>query len=93
MLDQTLYDEFFKSNALTDAYTILERACYWETADYTLTLQIEAAKPNRTFQEEFAFSLSDDDVNLLHLNSIPILRSLCGFNDQFNFATPEYIKK
>lgn len=93
MLDQNIYDEFFKSGALTDAYTILERACYWEPANYALLLQVEAIKPNRVFQKEFLFSLSEDDVRLLHFNSIAILRSLCGFNEQFNFAAPEYKKK
>ena len=92
MLDQTLYDEFFNSGALTNAYTILERACYWEPAEYTLLLQIEAAKPNRIFEKEFSFSLSEDNVNLLRLNTIAILRTLCGFNEQFNFASPEYKK-
>ncbi|MGD9873787.1 MAG: hypothetical protein AB7T27_05910 [Kiritimatiellia bacterium] len=92
MLDQTLYDEFFKSGTLTNAFTILERACYWEPADYTLSVHVEAAKPNRIFTKEISFFLSEDDVKLLHLNTIAILRTLCGFNAQFNFASPEYKK-
>lgn len=92
MLDQTLYEEFFNSGALTNAYTILDRSCYWEPADYTLSVQVQAAKPNRIFKKDFSFSLSEDDVKLLHLNTIAILRTLCGFNEQFNFASPEYKK-
>ena len=92
MLDQTIYDEFSESRALTPAYTILDRACYWEPAEYTLSLQITTAKPNRIFKKAFSFSLSEDDVKLLHLNTITILRTMCGFNDKFNFASPEYKK-
>lgn len=93
MLNQTIYDELSESGDLTHAYTIIDRACYWEPGEYTLLLQIATAKPNRTFNKEFSFSLSEDDVKLLHFNTITILRSMCGFNDQFNFASPEYKKQ
>jgi len=90
LLNNILYDEFFQSGGLTNAYTILDRACYWEKAEYRLIFQVETTKPNHTFQKEFYFSLSDDDVKLLHMNSVIILCMLCGINEQFNFAFPEY---
>lgn len=90
MIETTLYDEFFSGGALTDSYTILDRACYWEAANYRIVTAVEGAKPDKTFKKQMSFSLSEDDVRLLRLNSISILRSLCGFSERFNFAYPEY---
>ncbi len=90
MLNATLYDEFSASGGVLDSYTVLDRACYWEAGDYQIFINIEATKPDKVFTKGMRYVLTDDDVNLLRLNTITILRSLCGFSDRFNFAYPEY---
>lgn len=87
------YDQFSKSGAMTDVYTTIDRAYYWEAGDYELEIIVECENPRRTFVKPFRFSLSEQDEKLLRLNTIGILRTLCGFAEQWHFAFPEYRKK
>jgi hypothetical protein len=90
VVDELLYDEFSDAGAVTDVYTTVDRACYWETGEYTLAFLVKCARPDKPFSKCFTFELSEDDVRILRLNSIVIVRSLCGFVEPWNFAYPEY---
>jgi len=90
MFEEMLFDEFSKSGVLVDEYLILDRACYWEAADYCFRIIVETNKPDKRFTKQFRFSLTDEDVKNLHLNTIATMRTLCGFTVRYNFAYPEY---
>ena len=80
VLESTIYDEFSKAGEMTEEYTIIDRACYWEAGDYQLNIIVESSKPNKWFIKTVEFTLSEKEAKLLRLNSIGILRHLCSFN-------------
>ena len=90
LLNEILFDEFFKKTEAVEAYTILDRAFYWEEGGYKLSIIVECSQPDQIFTKDFNFSLSSKDVESLRLNSIPTLRALCGLDAVWNFAYPEY---
>jgi len=92
LLLETFFDQFFKDPELVNAYTTLDRAFYWETGNYLMSIIMECSRPNQIFTKNLKFSLSEEDVSLLRLNSIPTLKAMCGFNVVWNFAYPEYKK-
>lgn len=92
LLNEAIFDEFFKTEEVVRAYTILDRAFYWEEGDYKLSINVECSQPDQTFRKDLTFSLSREDVESLRLNSIPTLRALCGLDAVWNFAYPEYKK-
>lgn len=93
LLNEAFYDEFTKERDVVDAYTVLDRAFYWEPGDYSMTIEVECSTPDQTFKNQLSFSLSEEDVNLLRLNSVGTLKAMCGFNVIWNFAYPAYKKE
>ncbi len=92
VIDDALFDEFIKAGAVTDQFTQLDRSCYWNAGSYQLELAVETVGPNLTILRKYGFTLTEEDARLLRLNSIAILRVLCGLNYNFFFANPSYSK-
>lgn len=90
MLESTIYDEFSKTGAITEEYAIIDRACYWEAGNYQLDIIVESSKPSKQTIKTVGFKLSEEEAKLLRLNSVLILRYLCGFNESWYFAYPKY---
>jgi len=90
LLNEALFDKFLKQTEAVDAYTILDRAFYWEEGDYKLSIIVECSQPDQSFRKDLNFSLSNKDVESLRLNSIPTLKALCRLDAVWNFAYPEY---
>ena len=90
MVEQIIYDEFAKTNATLDEYTALDRSFYWEDCDYELEMIVQTTNPKKTYSKLFRFSLNEDQVKQLRLNTVGIIQALCGFSQNWYFAFPEY---
>jgi hypothetical protein len=87
---EALFETFFKTKDMIDAYTELNHALYWQAGKYHLRMIVDASRPDKMFEKEWWFSLSEDDINNLRLNVIATLREICGIAARYNFAYPEY---
>jgi hypothetical protein len=86
-----VYADFSQTTEHVNAYTEINRLCYWEAGDYVLKMEVLATRPDRSYQRAWNFSISEQDAQLLHLNSLMIVRGACGFSDvPWNFAYAEY---
>ena len=90
LLDEKIYQEFTKLPKILNIYTNLDRDFYWQQGNYTMSLSLECSKPDQKFTKEFKFTLSNENVDELRLNTIAILRIICGLDVIWNFAYPEY---
>lgn len=88
--DEALYNEFVKTRSTTEEYTTLDRSFYWKAGEYVLVISVETLRPDKTISKTFRFDLSPDEERLLRLNSISIIRTLCGLPVNFFFAYPVY---
>lgn len=88
---QNLFQSFSEQGNVTDTYSLLDRAFYWDEGKYQLTLNVLAAKPERSFSKTWGFMISKEDSERLRLNTVSILQSFCGIQVTFSFAYPEYI--
>jgi hypothetical protein len=86
-----------KKFAATDKYQkglkTLEDLFYWEAATYSLTLRIQAARPNRTFAKTWKITLQETDVENLRNNIPSIFEETAGVpisNGIYLFAYPSY---
>ncbi|MGB8656755.1 MAG: hypothetical protein WCE90_03110 [Candidatus Zixiibacteriota bacterium] len=90
-----LIEDFRKSPIHLNTYTALDRKCYWEPGDYSLTMNVRASKPDRVFPKTCKFSINEDDSKNLKLNVITILNQpIASYlriqNYPYNFAYSEY---
>ncbi len=92
MIEEEIYDKFSKSKQITDEYSILDRAFYWEAGEYSLDIVVNTTKPAHKCFKKFRFSLTETDVKQLRLNTIGIIRYLCGFKVILFFAYPKFIE-
>ena len=89
--NQAAFEEFFKTPESTEAFTRIDRLCYWERGGYGLSLIIRTARPDRQFRRKWWFTLSESDEKNLHLNSVGVFRQVCGQpTGQYFFAFARY---
>lgn len=79
-----------------DAYSRLVRGCYWEAGRYSLSISVITTRPDRRFQWDWAFELSDDDAKSLEFNVLNILQAPLdaeiGFSGRsFFFVSPSLV--
>jgi hypothetical protein len=88
---KNLYKTFSQRPEHVQAFSSLGRLCYWEPGRYHLQMDVQTARPNRTYSQAWEFELSTGDVEALRLNIIKILREACGqVFGVYNFAYPKY---
>jgi hypothetical protein len=86
-----VYEEFSRQELHVGAYTGLDRLCYWEAGSFSLEMNVNTARPTRTFTRRWKFGLSAQDAATLRGNTILIVQLICGqFTGQFNFAFAQY---
>jgi hypothetical protein len=90
-----LIEEFKSSKIHIDMYTTLDRKCYWETGDYSLTINVRTSKPDKIFSNCYNFAITEADSINLKLNVITILQEpisnyLRIQNYPYNFAYSVY---
>jgi len=86
------HNEFSKSKTHVDAYTQLDRLCYWEPGQYSITLKVYTSRPNQPFEERWKFNLEEEQIKAIRLNVVKILQDICMVPSygQYNFAYPIY---
>lgn len=89
-LQAEFFDGFTKVQSTVDVYTDMDRAFYWHEGNYDLELLVDVSNPDRTFMKKWSFSITQEDVKNLSLNSIAILRAACSVPAFYNFAYCEY---
>lgn len=90
-----LLEDFRKSKIHVDMFTALDRKCYWESGDYSITVNVRTSKPDKVFIKNYKFSLTEADSKNLKLNVIPILEEpissyLRVQHYPYNFAYSSY---
>lgn len=68
-----LIESFRKSTIRNDTFAALDRYCYWEPGDYSITINARTSKPDKFFTKDFKFSITENDLKTLRLNVITIL--------------------
>jgi hypothetical protein len=88
------FTEFIKASELTRATrTFHDTMNWWEAGRYRVKMEVKASSPDKTFSEEWMFSLEDDVRDGLRQNSLATLREIClGKLDYFS-ASLDYIKE
>jgi hypothetical protein len=80
-----LFKEFIKSQIYLDSYRDLDRMCYWEAGEYTLEMTVSTSKPNKSFKQDWRFTLKEQDVKLVLLNTVKLLLDTCGRPSEGNY--------
>ncbi len=87
-----LYDNEFcdQSEAYRNAWDLLTRANYWSSGEYELAMAVKTASPDRKYDEQFCFSISDVEFEELRLNAVATLREACLNVSNYRFAYAQY---
>ena len=84
--NEGLFSEFTKRTDVTEAYTRLDRAFYWEPGAYALEFNVVCTRPNYTYMAEWEFVITEKSCETLRLNAVDIIRYVCGIQSNFQFA-------
>lgn len=92
IISRKYHDEFSKTKIHVEAYTKLDRLCYWEPGEYLITLKVYTSRPNQIFEESWKFHLKEEEVRAIRLNVVKMLEDICMIPSygQYNFAYPIY---
>ena len=91
---EQLYDVMSKSPRWVEAWTALQRRCYWSPGRYKLRIVFLTAEPEKTIDRTLGFEISQKDSELLYGNATTMLRQNVGQQDwslyfaRVKFATP-----
>ena len=66
---------FNTAPSMVQAYSLVQRRCYWEPGTYTLTACATPEPPTAPVEKKWRFSLTSADAERLRLNVVEILRS------------------
>jgi hypothetical protein len=85
------YAKFSATRSHVNAYTALDRLCYWEPGRYSLLMRVNTARPERSFTEAWTFELSEEESNTVRFNAVSIVQAACGrASGEFQFAYAKY---
>ena len=91
VIGQIYSDEFVsKSEAWQRAWDLLNRKIYWENGNYRMLMNVKTSSPDKSFSEEWVFSIDKATFDNLQLNAIATLRELCIRKIDYYFAYLEY---
>lgn len=91
-LSQHIFSTFLDDGHTTDEYTEIDRACYWEEGEYRITLKVDASNPDKVFERDFSFSLSEREARALRNNAMVAIRDTCNQPHNYQFAYPNLEK-
>lgn len=87
---EKLYRAFFDSTLHVDAYTSLDRLCYWQPGSYEIQMRVKTHQPSGQYTKKWRFELTEQSVKTLRLNVLEILRQTCGQYFQNSYVYIEY---
>lgn len=77
------------NDLIVGAYSKIGRELYWEEGRYKVLLKIETDKPNKTFQFQYVFSLTNQEVAHIELNRVGLIQAAMLSHAIPNFVNPE----
>ena len=85
-------DKFSNTTTHINAYTNIDRLYYWEAGRYSITMIINSSYKNQTYEMRWPFSLNQDEVKSMRLNSFNIIHEGLTITAPFpyNFAYAKY---
>jgi hypothetical protein len=86
--------EFMKTSEITQAALKFQEGTNWlQSGIYQIKMEVKASSPDKTFSEEWMFSLDQELSDGLRANSLATLKELCLGKLEYFTASLEYIKK
>lgn len=93
-LAEQYFTEFVKTSEATQSALEFHAKTNWlQSGMYRIKVEVKASSPDKTFSEEWMFSLDDELSSGLRANSLATLRELCLGKVEYYTANLEYIKK
>ena len=77
---EALYAEFSKD---IEVWTKVNDAYYWQPGAYSLKVEVETLKPQKTLSRTWSFELTDSDSSTVRSNCAAILRETCGLKPTY----------
>lgn len=92
---QGLTKQYQQDATHVNAYTAIDRICYWEAGKYEVELRVHSARPDQTFTERWAIELGEEQAKQLHVNVVnmldnPLYTTAGLSTPQFFFASAPY---
>jgi hypothetical protein len=84
-----IFEEFTKTPVNTDAFTRINREFYWGKGDYCLQMKINTSVPDKIFEKDYKFTMTEEGLKLLSYNILTLQDLACNqsrFNWNFAFA-------
>jgi hypothetical protein len=77
-------EAFTKHPIHIETWNNVQRMCYWEAGSYRLTLYVKIdLEDKQVFLHTVRFTISENDSKSLQANTISILRTACGFQENY----------
>lgn len=86
------HHDFSRNKIHVDAYTELDRLCYWKPGEYSAIFKVCTSRPEQAFEKRWKFALKEEEIKAIRLNVVKILQDICMIPSygQYNFAYPAY---
>ena len=86
-----LFGEFSKTSPPAEVQKELDRLCYWESGSYSIEMQVNTSRPDRSSNEKWTFELSKTDFKSLRTNALKMVQEVCGqYFGQYYIAYVKY---
>ena len=87
----TLFAEFGRQQVFLNLYSQINNGFYWQAGRYQLDLTINCAPPTSPARYTWFLELTGDDEQKLRLNSIAMMKELCGIQVVYSFIYKPYV--
>lgn len=68
-----LQEQYQNDATRVDAYTAIDRICYWEAGKYEVEVRVHSARPDQTFTEKWTIEVTEEQAKQLRFNVINML--------------------
>jgi len=85
-----LFSEFSNGPVPLNLFTQLNHGFFWQSGNYRLDLHVRSASPTKSIKNSWRLSITDEDEQKLRLNSLTVLKELCGLQVQYYFIYKPY---
>lgn len=70
---KNLQEQYQKDAIRVDAYSAINRICYWEAGKYEVEIRVHSARPDQTFTEKWTIEVTEEQAKQLRFNVINML--------------------
>ncbi len=88
------FTDFVKASEVTQSALEFHASTNWlQSGTYRIKMDVKASSPDKTYSEEWMFSLDDELSGGLRANSLATLREFCLGKVEYYLVNLEYMKK